>query len=586
MKIKSLLIGMLACSAMVACTNTDEPEVDNGGAKGNESYLAVKLVNPSAGSRATGNYAYGSEAEQTVTSARFYLFDAAGNAYEINDGSNPTNNGKNYVDATPSGTFTESGSDNVETVLSTVLVIDSSKKLPPASILAVLNCSDLLDTDNLSLSQLKIKVANFGTIKDEKSPAPYIGKGKFAMSNSVFVDAAGNLAEATPIAAENIKTKKEDALKPEAAVEIYVERVAAKVQTEVSIPTTVTEETKKEGKFFKIGDEFYANTGEVDANGKDIYAHLLGWRVTNITNQSKLIKDLDGTANANPALAWTWNNPANFRSYWADANYDPAFVWTFNEATLPFTGNNFEYYNENTKNITGNHKESKNSQLLVAAEFVTIDGGVPSAPQAIAEWYGVKYTLNGLRKVVADALASKLYTTTDNKTYVSIKPEEITFTQVSEELDDNRYISKIGVKDQTYYYKNDEKMAAYDVEGNKTLASVVDALQTTKIWGNEIKDGETTTYEGGGYYYLDIIHNAGTITKDKEGKITSDTNVYGLVRNHWYKLTLNKLSGLGTPVYNPDKVIITETPETDASFIAAEINVLAWRMVEQGVDLK
>jgi hypothetical protein len=73
---------------MVACTNTDEPEVDNGGAKGNESYLAVKLVNPSAGSRATSNYAYGSEAEQTVTSARFYLFDADDKAYLIDDASN------------------------------------------------------------------------------------------------------------------------------------------------------------------------------------------------------------------------------------------------------------------------------------------------------------------------------------------------------------------------------------------------------------------------------------------------------------------------------------------------------------------
>ena len=39
MKIKSLLIGMLACSAMVACTNTDEPEVDNGSANGNEYAL-------------------------------------------------------------------------------------------------------------------------------------------------------------------------------------------------------------------------------------------------------------------------------------------------------------------------------------------------------------------------------------------------------------------------------------------------------------------------------------------------------------------------------------------------------------------
>ena len=561
---------MLACSAMVACTNTDEPEVDNGGASGNESYLAVKLVNPSAGSRANSVYAYGSKEEQTVTSARFYLFNANGSAYIIADGSkDPSdNNGKNYVDATPTGNFEDSGSTNVETVLSAILVIDSSKKLPPASILAVLNCSDLLGTDNLSLEELKSKVANFGTIKDATSPAPYVGAGKFVMSNSVYKDATGRLAEATPIAAENIKTTRAEAQAEGAAVKIYVERVAAKVQTEVN--ASETKPTGEEKTFFVKNGQYYAFTGEVDANGNKIYARLKGWKVTNITNQSNLIKDLDATAAAN--LTWTWNNPANFRSYWADANYEPSFVWSFNEANLPFTGTNWEYYNENTKNVLGNHKANKNSQLLVAAEFVTFDGETPSAPKPIAEWYGVKYTLEGLKQVIANSLASKLYTKASDNTYVSIAPAAITFTQVEETLGDNRYISKIGVANNTYYYKNGETMQAYTAT---EVQAIVNALQTVKIWGNMVTEGETQKYVGGGYYYIDIVHDT-----------TTDTPVYGLVRNHWYKLTLNSLSGLGTPVYDPNKVIITETPDTDASFIAAEINVLAWRMVEQGVNFQ
>ena len=52
MKIKSLLIGMLACSAMVACTNTDEPEVDNGNENGKKYYAAVNLAMPGNSSRA------------------------------------------------------------------------------------------------------------------------------------------------------------------------------------------------------------------------------------------------------------------------------------------------------------------------------------------------------------------------------------------------------------------------------------------------------------------------------------------------------------------------------------------------------
>ena len=564
MKIKSLLIGMLACSAMVACTNTDEPEVDNGGAKGNESYLAVKLVNPSAGSRATGNYAYGSEAEQTVTSARFYLFNADGSAYTIDDEStDPSNKNNNYVDAKQIQTedgFKDSGSSNVETVLEAVLVINSSKKLPPAKILAVLNYSNELGTENLSLSQLKTKVANFATTKTGVYD-------KFVMSNSVYVDAAGQLAEATPIAAENIATTSD--LAKQKPVKIYVERVAAKVQTEVK--ASETQPTGEENTFFVKGGKYYAFTGEVDASGAKIYACLKGWKVTNITSKSNLIKDLDETAKTNPS--WIWNNPADFRSYWADANYNPEFVWTFNEVTLPFTGNNFEYYNENTKNVVDTHSDSKNSQLLVAAEFVTFEkDGTVNNPQPIAEWYGVKYTLEGLQQVVANSLASKLYKQESENEYISIEPDDITFEQVAEDLGDNRYISKIVIADNTYFYKNGESMVQYK---STEVDAIESALQTVKIWGNMVEAGETQKYVGGGYYYIDIEH-------DK----TNDATVYGLVRNHWYKLTLKSLKGLGTPVYDPDKVITTETPETDASFIAAEINVLAWRMVEQGVDFK
>ena len=147
----------------------------------------------------------------------------------------------------------------------------------------------------------------------------------------------------------------------------------------------------------------------------------------------------------------------------------------------------------------------------------------------------------------------------------------ITFTQVSSEEESDRYISKIGVVTGTYFYKSGEKMLQYDGENNTTLASVINALQPAKIWGN-IENGE---YVGGGYYFVDIEHD-----------VTDGKTVYGLVRNHWYLLTLKSLNGLGTPVYDPKQVIITEKPDTDYSYISAEINVLSWRMVSQDVDLQ
>ena len=75
MKIKSLLIGMLACSAMVACTNEDP--IDNGSENGGkaEAYMAIRLVNANGTqSRGSdGNFEYGTEEENNVATTTFYF---------------------------------------------------------------------------------------------------------------------------------------------------------------------------------------------------------------------------------------------------------------------------------------------------------------------------------------------------------------------------------------------------------------------------------------------------------------------------------------------------------------------------------
>lgn len=61
---------------------------------------------------------------------------------------------------------------------------------------------------------------------------------------------------------------------------------------------------------------------------------------------------------------------------------------------------------------------------------------------------------------------------------------------------------------------------------------------------------------------------------------------YGVVRNHSYQVVINSVTGLGTPVYNPDDVIDPEQPKDEESYLAARIKVLSWRVVKSTVDLK
>ena len=104
-----------------------------------------------------------------------------------------------------------------------------------------------------------------------------------------------------------------------------------------------------------------------------------------------------------------------------------------------------------------------NSQLLVAAEFVTLTNGTPNAAEPIAEWYGVKYTLNGLKDAIVTSLASKLYK--DNKGATSIAATDISFEQVSDNISttpEGRYISRIKIASGTYYKSSGTAYTAQD----------------------------------------------------------------------------------------------------------------------------
>ena len=81
--------------------------------------------------------------------------------------------------------------------------------------------------------------------------------------------------------------------------------------------------------------------------------------------------------------------------------------------------------------------------------------------------------------------------------------------------------------------------------------------------------------DGKAYYYVPIKHLG------KAGELGE----YGVVRNHFYKITLTGINGFGTPVYNPELVIDPTVPTYDNTYLAARVQVLQWRVVNQNVNL-
>lgn len=533
MKIKNLFVGMLAGAAMVACTNEEfDSNVNNGAIQnGEQSFLAVNLSTLTR-SADTPSFEAGSADENAVNDVAFFFFDAAGNAYDV-----ATEKVSNRLDKGYEEDKVNSGDVNVEEISKPILLIEESQQVPPQKIVAVLNCP--IDDDYISLAQLQAKVGayNTKTVGEGANATTY-----FVMSNSVYKnEATGAEVVATDIPALCISHDKKTALAH--PVTIFVERVAAKV---------VVNAEYAEGK-----SSF--NTGIKTSKDDEIYAEITGWEVVNAKTQAPLLKDIDATAWAN--FTWNWNDAANYRSYWAvnttDNNIVRSLYWEDMEEDV---ASRYYYENTDVTNVDDaktTQLEGNQSYLLVKAEFVDAAGN--TLADKIAEWYGAKYTLDDLKTQFANAVATQIYVKTADNKAVSIKPEHITFYQADDDVTkvaEKRYLCYAMLDSETT--KDCEFVKGVDAEGNfigfeeGEIEDILATIRPAKIW------------KAGGYYYLPIAHNS---------------EVNGLVRNHVYQMNINGISGLGTPVYDPDMLITPEKPTEDESFISAEIKVLSWKVV-------
>lgn len=100
------------------------------------------------------------------------------------------------------------------------------------------------------------------------------------------------------------------------------------------------------------------------------------------------------------------------------------------------------------------------------------------------------------------------------------------------------------------------------------------AVNTAFTKGNE--DGIQTYTKGDCYYTAWIKHNPGGTTMQQDK--------YGVVRNFWYKLTVNSIKKLG---YSKPTFKDPKDPDDKAeASIQVQVNIMKWRWVKQNVDLE
>lgn len=125
-------------------------------------------------------------------------------------------------------------------------------------------------------------------------------------------------------------------------------------------------------------------------------------------------------------------------------------------------------------------------------------------------------------------------------------------------------------------------------EDDKT-ADVVDEINK-KLGLDKSKGIGIKTYkEGVSYYIARIKHFGDDLTPWKEGDATYNgenqkwLGRYGVLRNNWYDLTIEKISGPGYP--DVPEVKPTDPDDEDTKYINVSVKILSWAKRSQNVDL-
>ena len=557
----------LACAALMmsACSSDD---ANNGGSTGvnDPRYLSVNIVNVGATpSRASEDYVNGTDDENKISKVRYYFFNGDGTPYLIKapgaDG--VTGSGTvNWLEATPGYDDTTSDTpSHVEKITNTVLVINGVQSAAPSAIVAVINPETvdpavLENNGSMRLSQLRENAVGSTFYKTDAGKV-----SDFVMSNSVFVNAGSDVCAS--LVAGHVATSADKAkLNP---VDLYVERVVAKVTADVD-PNA-----------FETGNgtnwdasQYGTKTAVGKIGAYDVYAVIDGWGLADENGKAEIEKQVskswtDGNLGISP-----WTTSDYHRCFWEQSvaldagiggNQPVNHLYNDFKAKM----NDVLYTLPNTPDATITNVYDNNvTKFLVAATLKYKDEDNNWHLAEICRYNGVEFLgIDNLKTQVALTF-SKYYTSTDGSTYTQLAKDDITFAEPTTSMKN---------------YQVTPTLAA-DLTGTKQYYTKASDGSYTPVTKDDVNTaiGENKAEirtDGKAYYYVPIKHL---------GK-ASELGEYGVVRNHFYKITLTGIKGFGTPVYNPELVIDPTVPTYDNTYLAARVQVLQWRVVNQNVSL-
>ena len=571
------LLGLLVCTALCACSNDESGIIPNDTPNvftGDKAYIKVRLADAGTLTRAQeGDFEYGTN-EQSIKNASFYFYDA--------DGVFVTQ-GDVWTDGSAS-TTTPAG--NIEFASNNIVVLKGlDKKSYPRYMVTVLNKptgfvhGKTLDEMQTVLADNNAEGIYYPATTDN------VTTNYFTMSTTSYTETNREKHFVTEVNEGNISLEPmTDASAIANTVTVYVERLAAKVTLKVSDNLPKDANGRYPIKVTVAGENNSAGSGDIAS--EDLYVELLGWKLNATAKKSFMVKNIDAAWMDND-LGFTWNRPTDRRSHWGKSFNYGFSGYPENAAGVPANSEYLNYVDlENGLTALENPAycaENTNTNTIVTANFPT---GVTSIllKAKVCDANGnaldlVRY--NGLlfkQDSFLEYVLNVLQTRNQLDVWYAYGTDEegnARYTQIGKEYVKLEHVGDGKVK---VVFTNEHGTSLYAEDGSNCSDQTITALNDDLASAS----ADAIAYNGGLMYYnIPVEHlNNGDVAENG----TIPEAKYGVVRNHHYVVTIDKLEKIGRGIFDGNEKIVPGD-DPDAYYVGAKINILSWKIVSQNVEL-
>lgn len=566
--VKNLFGMAVMATALVACSSNDD--LTSNGHEGNqtgEAYASFRINLPTTtGTRAddpkpgTPSFDEGTAAEYEVKNGTILIFDNAGK----------------FVTSAQLGTmnpWTDVKSDGVTTAAIATVQLNGVKVGGDYQALVLLNNDAEATTSKVALPAVGVSYADWSKDASKVSVDNYTKTDYIFMANAPkYIDETSN--PTTLVKVNNICASREEA-QAKAATTVYVERGLAKVtmQNYKTGGYTIADGTTY------AGDKVVITDRKLDVTNKSTYP----------VHQTDVLKTAWGEIWGEDRFADATNKSFK-RVYWGeDPNYSGsalnnlaacknAFNMIKNSEVKGETGTDHpQYCLENTFDLA-NMMQGQTTRVVFKAVYT------PKALEGTTEKTFYKIGNNTAIWTKAN-LETQIHTVAVTAMGITTAAEQAKYV-VKLDATENNISGEAGqhlIKAENITYTGD----AADNKVDPTVVNKINEKLGLKEEKGKITSGIATYLHGEAYYIARVKHfneltpwNPGEAYDSKNEKYLGR---YGVLRNNWYDLSVNSISGLGYPEVPEVKPTVPD--DENDQYINVEVKILSWAKRSQSIDL-